>query len=383
MPTTNILAELPKHTRKAVQFYWQTRAGQSQKQRDAGGSDQGSRSAVTGGAQMDGFIALLTKLVIEAGIDPANIYHKDSLELPGYFRPSKRWDFLVVVEKQLLVALESKSQVGPSFGNNFNNRTEEAMGSALDLWTAYRESAFVSSVRPWIGISKSQRDFVVQPSVATKKEGLRWEARLKKESTLKGLCQFMATRTQPRWGCRIFRRGPRVARKARNRWAGGLYPVGIRNSASPRICPTPGRKVAGVIEQHLIEAIPTLHRLVQGDARDLSFIPDESIHLVVTSPPYWMLKRYNDSEGQMGHIKEYEHFLLELERVWSEALSVLVPGGRLVCVVGDVCLSRRDNNGRHTVVPLHADICVQCRKLGFDNLNPQVDPDRWTTFGQS
>src|ERR1043166_5934770 len=98
--------------------------------------------------------------------------------------------------------------------------------------------------------------------------------------------------------------------------------------------------------QQAIDEIPTTHRLVQGDARDMSFIPDESIHLVVTSPPYWTLKRYNDSEGQMGHIKEYEHFLLELDRVWSEVFRVLVPGGRLVCVVGDVCLSRRDNNGR-------------------------------------
>ena len=121
-----------------------------------------------------------------------------------------------------------------------------------------------------------------------------------------------------------------------------------------------------------IDELPTEHRLVQGDARDLSFIPDESIHLVVTSPPYWTLKRYNDSEGQMGHIAEYEQFLAELNRVWSEVLRVLVPGGRLVCVVGDVCLSRRDNNGRHTVVPLHADICVQCRRLGFDNLNPII-----------
>ena len=130
-------------------------------------------------------------------------------------------------------------------------------------------------------------------------------------------------------------------------------------------------KFAGA-EQHLIDAIPTLHRLVQGDARDLSFIADKSIHLVVTSPPYWTLKRYNDSEGQMGHIKEYEQFLRELDRVWSEVFRVLMPGGRLVCVVGDVCLSRRDNNGRHTVVPLHSDICVQCRKLGFDNLNPII-----------
>ncbi len=130
-------------------------------------------------------------------------------------------------------------------------------------------------------------------------------------------------------------------------------------------------KFAGA-EQHLIDAIPTLHRLVQGDARDLSFIADESIHLVITSPPYWTLKRYNDSEGQMGHIKEYEQFLLELDRVWSEVFRVLMPGGRLACVVGDVCLSRRENKGRHTVVPLHADICVQCRKLGFDNLNPII-----------
>ena len=81
-----------------------------------------------------------------------------------------------------------------------------------------------------------------------------------------------------------------------------------------------------------------------------SFIPDESIHLVVTSPPYWTLKRYNDSEGQLGHVADYENSQ-RTERVWREAFRVLVPGGRLVCVVGDVCLSRRENNGRHTVVP--------------------------------
>lgn len=121
-----------------------------------------------------------------------------------------------------------------------------------------------------------------------------------------------------------------------------------------------------------IDELSTVHRLIQGDARDLTFIPTETIHLVVTSPPYWTLKRYNDSEGQMGHIAEYEQFLTELTQVWREAFRVLVPGGRLVCVVGDVCLSRRENNGRHTVVPLHADICVQCRKLGFDNLNPII-----------
>jgi site-specific DNA-methyltransferase (adenine-specific) len=125
-------------------------------------------------------------------------------------------------------------------------------------------------------------------------------------------------------------------------------------------------------QARLMEETPTVHRLVQGDARDLSFIPKESVHLVVTSPPYWTLKRYNDSEGQLGHVAEYETFLSELNRVWRESFRILVPGGRLVCVVGDVCLSRRENNGRHTVVPLHSDISVACRKIGFDNLNPII-----------
>ncbi len=127
----------------------------------------------------------------------------------------------------------------------------------------------------------------------------------------------------------------------------------------------PGRTV-------LPEDFPTTHKLVQGDARNLSAIGDESIHLVVTSPPYWTLKRYNESEGQLGHVADYEQFIQELEKVWREVFRVLVPGGRLICVVGDVCLSRRENAGRHTVVPLHADICVSCRRLGFDNLNPII-----------
>lgn len=115
----------------------------------------------------------------------------------------------------------------------------------------------------------------------------------------------------------------------------------------------------------------TVHRLIQGDARNLSFIPDVSVHLVVTSPPYWKLKRYNESPDQLGHITDYEQFIHELSKVWREAYRVLVPGGRLVCVVGDVCLSRREN-GRHVVMPLHSDISVECRKIGFDNLNPII-----------
>src|SRR6267378_1161397 len=146
------LSDLPTYVREAVKFYWQTRAKQVAKQKSLGGTDQGLRSAVTGGAQMDGFIELLTKLVMEAGIDRSHIfYRRGYLELPGYFRPTKQWDFVVVVKDQLVAALEVKSQVGPSFGNNFNNRTEEAMGSALDLWTAYREGAYNKTIKPWLG----------------------------------------------------------------------------------------------------------------------------------------------------------------------------------------------------------------------------------------
>jgi DNA modification methylase len=115
----------------------------------------------------------------------------------------------------------------------------------------------------------------------------------------------------------------------------------------------------------------TIHRLINGDARDLSFMDDESVHLVVTSPPYWNLKRYNEHPDQLGHVADYETFLGELEKVWREVFRILVPGGRLVCVVGDVCVARRDF-GRHLVFPLHADICVICRRLGFDNLNPII-----------
>lgn len=100
---------------------------------------------------MNGFIKLLTELIEEFGIKSQHIFHHTSLELPGFFRPTKEWDLLVVRDGQLILGLESKSQVGPSFGNNFNNRTEEAMGSALDLWTAYREGAFNKTIRPWLG----------------------------------------------------------------------------------------------------------------------------------------------------------------------------------------------------------------------------------------
>ena len=114
----------------------------------------------------------------------------------------------------------------------------------------------------------------------------------------------------------------------------------------------------------------TRHVLHLGDARKLDWIPDGSIHLVVTSPPYWTLKEYNDCPGQLGAISDYELFMDELDKVWRHCNRVLVPGGRLICVVGDVCLARRRNKGRHMVVPLHADISVRCRRIGLDYLTP-------------
>lgn len=136
---------------KAVAHYWTTRETQKEKQKSRGVTDSGLRSAVTGGAQMDGFIDLFTHLIVEAGISKEFIFRKTYLELPGYFRPTKEWDILVVKNGQLIAAIEAKSQVGPSFGNNFNKRTEEAIGSALDLWTAFREGAFNAGLQPFLG----------------------------------------------------------------------------------------------------------------------------------------------------------------------------------------------------------------------------------------
>ncbi len=125
--------------------------------------------------------------------------------------------------------------------------------------------------------------------------------------------------------------------------------------------------------------VPTRHTLYLGDAREMGDVPSSSVHLVVTSPPYWTLKDYNPSDGQMGDIEGYDDFLRELDRVWAHCFRVLVPGGRVVCVVGDVLRSRRENGGRHTVVPLHASIQEHCRMLGFDNLAPII----WHKIGNA
>ena len=151
MKRDDILDDLTARAGRAVARYWETRTTQRNKQEQTGKADQGLRSAVTGGAQMDGFIDLFTELIVATGISPSCVYRNKDVELPGFFRPTKEWDILVIRYNTLLAAIEAKSQVGPSFGNNFNNRTEEAMGSALDLWTAYREHAYLASPQPFLG----------------------------------------------------------------------------------------------------------------------------------------------------------------------------------------------------------------------------------------
>lgn len=148
----------------------------------------------------------------------------------------------------------------------------------------------------------------------------------------------------------------------------GLGDLSDPQKALPRIAKD--RRLTGLIEE-VLPRIPTKHDIRRGDARALA-LPPESVHLVLTSPPYWTLKEYNRSDGQLGYVADYELFLRELDKVWRQCFDALVPGGRLICVVGDVCLSRRKNAGQHTVVPLHASIQEHCRAIGFSNLAPII-----------
>jgi len=131
-----------------------------------------------------------------------------------------------------------------------------------------------------------------------------------------------------------------------------------------------GRAVSRI--ESVVRRRHTNHELIHMDSRDAAHLPENSIHLVVTSPPYWTLKRYNDTDDQLGHMADYDAFIDALDAVWRHCYRALVPGGRLVVNVGDVCLSRRKNNGRHTVVPLHASIQEHCKRMGFDNLAPII-----------
>ncbi|MDE2854223.1 MAG: restriction endonuclease [Chloroflexota bacterium] len=143
--------EIDSKVRKAIQKFWLTRASQAQRQGSSTGvRDAGARVAVTGGAQMDGFSDIIKQSLHSAGVSEAFIFQNKKLVIPGWYRAEKKWDLLVVADGKFAAGIELKSQVG-SFGNNFNNRAEEAIGSATDLWAAYREGAFEPSPRPWLG----------------------------------------------------------------------------------------------------------------------------------------------------------------------------------------------------------------------------------------
>jgi hypothetical protein len=146
------LADYESKAQEAVKAFWGNRAAAVAKQTELGRKDQGERASVTGGKNMDGFMALIQDVILANGLRNAHMMiGRRVLTLPGYFRPTKLWDLLVINQGRLVAALELKSHVGPSFSNNFNNRTEEALGTAVDLWTAFREGAFGETPRPFVG----------------------------------------------------------------------------------------------------------------------------------------------------------------------------------------------------------------------------------------
>ena len=164
-----------------------------------------------------------------------------------------------------------------------------------------------------------------------------------------------------------------------------FLPEAVRDLADPsRELPrlAKSRSTMAAIEAAVVE-VPTRHRLLLGDAR-LAALPPGSVHLVVKSPPYWILKKYRRADGQLGWIEDYEEFLSQLDQVWRMCHAALVPGGRLVCVVGDVCLARRKNRGKHTVVPLHASIQEHAGRLATTTWHPlygarsPTRPTRWS-----
>lgn len=146
------LCDFEKKTHAAIKAFWRSRDDAKKRQKESGKSDRGERAGVTGGKNMDGFSDLVIDLIKANGLPNAEIHHKRAvLTLPGFFRPTKLWDMLVIDNGRLIAALEFKSHVGPSFSNNFNNRTEEAIGTSHDLWTAYRDGAFGQQERPFVG----------------------------------------------------------------------------------------------------------------------------------------------------------------------------------------------------------------------------------------
>ncbi len=209
-----MLAGLEQRFQAAVQAFWDTRDRQQQAQVAAGNIDAGARGAVTGGAQMGALEVLLTDVLIAAGLPPSDIRARTALELPGYYRPEKKWDLLVVSGGQLVLAVEFKSQVGPSFGNNFNNRAEEAIGNAEDIWAAYREGRFGRCQPPMLGyfflledcprihqpIGVAEPYFTVDPAFRGASYARRYQVlceRLVLERKYTTACLTLATRSSP------------------------------------------------------------------------------------------------------------------------------------------------------------------------------------------
>lgn len=146
-----MIPDLDQRFVAAVQSFWDARSRQAQEQAERGTIDAGTRGAVTGGTQMGALEVLITDILLDAGLNRPHVHTRTALELPGYYRPEKQWDLLVVADDRLVIAIELKSHVGPSFGNNYNNRTEEAIGNAEDLWTAYREGRLGKTPPPFLG----------------------------------------------------------------------------------------------------------------------------------------------------------------------------------------------------------------------------------------
>lgn len=205
--------DLARRFQDAVQHFWRGRAAQQQKQVTGGHIDVGTRGAVTGGTHMGALEVLVADLLVAAGLATLDIRTRTALELPGYYRPEKKWDLLVVAGNQLVAAVEFKSQVGPSFGNNFNNRVEEAIGNATDVWTAFREGR-LGPRRPLLGyfflledcpqvhtpVKNVEPHFPVDPAFRGASYSTRYQflcQRLVLERLYDAACLTLATKAEP------------------------------------------------------------------------------------------------------------------------------------------------------------------------------------------
>lgn len=207
------LANFEERARSATKHFWASRDNAVRRQKERGKSDAGFRAAVTAGKNMDGFFDLVKALVVANGLEPECIHTKKRLvTLPGFFRPAKEWDTIVLNKGYLVAALEYKSQVGPSFGNNFNNRVEEALGNATDLWTAFREGAFTAPQRPFVGylmfledckksrtpVTANCQHFDILPEFANTSYAARYDLlcrKLVQEGLYSSACLLLSSRT--------------------------------------------------------------------------------------------------------------------------------------------------------------------------------------------